>query len=181
MFPTFFACSYIRATRRHFGGVRKSATDMLQRDALQDAHVRQTPLCVTFGALRFWTNFRIFARCSEYAMIHMTFGTHVRQTALCVTFGARCPSVPPNLSDRLLDDSGAKTAQGLRNGSAWRPFGLPMSPRDALRTILRHAGRVPSVGGSAMHMKWPDDIGREAGIGRTRNWKELNIFRACPC
>ena len=27
--------------------------------------------------------------------------------------------------------------------------------------------RVTSVGGSAMHMKWPDDIGREAGIGRT--------------
>ena len=139
----FFACFYIRATRRHFGGVRKSATDLLQHEALKDAHVRQTPLCVTFGARR--------------------------------------PSVPPTLSDRLLDDSGAKTAQGLRNGSAWRPFGLPMSPRDALRTILWHAGRASSVGGSAMHMKWPDDIGREAGIGRTRNWKELSIFRACPC
>ena len=29
------------------------------------------------------------------------------------------------------------------------------------------AGRVPSVGGSAMHMRMPDGIGREAGIGRT--------------
>ena len=54
------------------------------------------------------------------------------------------------------------------------------------RNLLRHArgyiltpGRLSSVAGSAMHMKLPDDIGREAGIGRTRNRKELNVFRAC--
>ena len=40
--------------------------------------------------------------------------------------------------------------------------------------------RVPSVGGSAMHMKWPGGIGREAGIGKNRNRKELSVFRACP-
>ena len=40
--------------------------------------------------------------------------------------------------------------------------------------------RVPCVGGSSMHMKWPDGIGREAGIGRTRNGKELSVFRARP-
>ena len=31
-----------------------------------------------------------------------------------------------------------------------------------------------------MHMKWPHGTGREAGIGRTRNGKELSAFRACP-
>jgi hypothetical protein len=31
-----------------------------------------------------------------------------------------------------------------------------------------------------MHMKCPDDVGREAGIGRTQHWKELKLFRACP-
>ena len=31
-----------------------------------------------------------------------------------------------------------------------------------------------------MHMKIPDGIGREAGIGRTQNRKELKIFRAYP-
>ena len=32
-----------------------------------------------------------------------------------------------------------------------------------------------------MHMERPDDVGREAGIGRTRSRDELKIFRACPC
>ena len=68
---------------------------------------------------------------------------------------------------------------GGRLGSQ-RRSGLPP------RNLLRHArgysltsGRLSSVAGSAMHMKLPDDIGREAGIGRTRNRKELNVFRAC--
>ena len=37
------------------------------------------------------------------------------------------------------------------------------------RTLPTTTGEVPSVGGSAMHMKWPDGIRREAGIGRTRS------------
>ena len=36
---------------------------------------------------------------------------------------------------------------------------------------------VSSVGEGAMHMKRPVDIGREAGIGRTRNMKELTKCR----
>ena len=38
-------------------------------------------------------------------------------------------------------------------------------PSEAIRS--KPSDRVTSVGGSAMHMKWPDGIGREAGIGRT--------------
>ena len=117
----------------------------------------------------------------------MLLGTHVPQPTVCVTFSAPRRSLPASILDRLLAAWAAKAAQGLRIGSFWRPFGQPMSPRDALRTLLRHArgyirtsGRVSSVGGSAMHMKCPDDVGREAGIGRTQNWKELTIFRACP-
>ena len=75
----------------------------------------------------------------------------------------------------------------LQNGSAERPLGLPLPPRHALQTLLRHTGTyietsslVSSAGGGAMHMKCPDDIGREAGIGRTRNRNELSVFRACP-
>jgi len=63
-----------------------------------------------------------------------------------------------------------------------RRLGMPSRPYSGMPTVTSAppVGYL-SVGGSAMHMKWPDDIGREAGIGRTRNWKELNVFRACPC
>ena len=78
-------------------------------------------------------------------------------------------------------------ARKLRDDPAERPFGLPKSPRDAFQTLLRCApgyietiSGVSSVDGSAKHMKRPEDIGRAAGIGRTRNGKELNVFRACP-
>ena len=63
------------------------------------------------------------------------------------------------------------------DGSGTFPVGDGLSsrlPKEALQTILRHtdgtiqpAGRVFSVGGSAMHMKKLDGIGREAGIGKT--------------
>ena len=49
-----------------------------------------------------------------------------------------------------------------------------------MRLHLKLQSGIFFVGESAMHMKWPDDIGREAGNGRTRNRKELNVFRACP-
>ena len=114
-------------------------------------------------------------------------GAHVHETTLHVAFGARRCSIPLGILDRLLGHLDPKAAQGLRNGSAWRPFGPPTSPKAALRTLLRHARnysqtsrRVSSVGGSAMHMKWPDGIGREAGIGRTQGGDELTVFRACP-
>ena len=125
--------------------------------------------------------FKIY--CNSYGPGH----THVLRTTLCVTFGARPRPLPAVPLERLFGQLGAKTAQGLRNGSARRPFGPPMSPTNVLRTLLRHARSyirtfrwASSVVGSAMHMKWPDGIGREAGIGRTQNWKELTVFRACP-
>jgi len=185
--PNDFSLFYINATRRRVGVVTKNATDLSQHEALKGADVPKMTLCVTYGAPRVGTHFRLLTRCSEYAVIPMLLGTHVPQPTVCVTFSAPRRSIPASLLDRLLAAWAAKAAQGLRIGSFWRPFGQPRSPRDALRTLLRHArgyirtsGRVSSVGGSAMHMKWPDDIGREAGIGRTRNRKELTIFRACP-
>ena len=182
-----FQCFYVRAIRCCFGKVANNSTTMSQHEALKGAHVHEMTLCVTFGAPHFRTHFRFFTVCPKSTVIHMLLGTHVPQTALCVTFGARLRSVPLGLLDSLLAARAAKAAQGLRNGSGWVPFGPPTSPRDALRTLLRHARncsqtsrRVSSVGGSAMHMKWPDGIGREAGIGRTRSGDELKIFRACP-
>ena len=69
----------------------------------------------------------------------MFSGAHVPQTTLCVTFSARHRSIPLGLLDRTL---GCLEPQGhpvTPNGSAWHPFGLAASPKDALRTSLRHA------------------------------------------
>ena len=59
------------------------------------------------------------------------------------------------------------TTLGVAFGA--RPKSIPMRP-----------GEVASVGGSAKHVKRPDEVGREAGIGRTRRRDELKIFRAYP-
>ena len=118
----------------------------------------------------------------------MLLDIHVPQTTLGVTFGARLRSIPLGLLDRSLGHFDPKAARGPRNGSIWRPLGPPTSSRDALQTLPGHACGfiltsslgIFSLGGGAMHMKCPDDIGREAGIGRTRHRKDLNVFRACP-
>ena len=119
----------------------------------------------------------------------MLLETHVPQTTLGVTFGARLRSIPLGLLDRPVGHFDPKAAHGLRNGSIWRPFGTPTSPKDALHTLPGHAcgfiltsrPGIFSVGGGAMHMKCPDDIGRVAGIGKTLHWSELNTFRRSPC
>ena len=178
---------YVSTIQYGFCKVTSKLRNMSELVALQGAHVHGNTLCVTFGASHFRTNFRSFTLCSKYIVIPMVLGTHVLRTTLCVTFGARPRPLPAVPLERLFGQLGAKAAQALRNGSARRPFGPPMSPTNVLRTLLRHARsyirtsrRASSVVGSAMHMKWPDGIGREAGIGRTQNWKELTIFRACP-
>ena len=77
----------------------------------------------------------------------MLLETHTLQTSLCATFGARLRSIPLGILDHLLGQ---------------------LESQDRSRT----SGRVTSVSGSAMHMKIPDDIGREAGIGRIHNRKD---------
>ena len=79
----------------------------------------------------------------------MLLETYIPQTSLCATFGARLRSIPFGILDHLLGN---------------------LESQDRSRT----SGRLTSVGGGAMHMKIPDDIGREAGIGRTQNRKELS-------
>ena len=79
----------------------------------------------------------------------MLLETHIPQTTLCATFGVRVCWIPLGILDHLLGH---------------------LEPQDRCRT----SGRVTSVGGSAMHMKIPDDIWREAGIGRTQDRNELS-------
>ena len=71
-------------------------------------------------------------------------------------------------------------------GTPWPPkgFSIIIIPSSIHASIppcfFLTSHRASSVGGSTMHMKCPDDVGREAGIGRTQDWKELKLFRACP-
>ena len=69
--------------------------------------------------------------------------------------------------------------------SSLPPSSLPLLP--AFLAFLSPVWPAPertrkasSIGGSAMHVKKPDDVGREAGIGRTQSGDELTLFRACP-
>ena len=178
---------YVNAVRRRFGEVTKNATDLSQHEALNGAYVHEMALRVTFFAPHFPTHFRFFITCSTYTVIHMVWDTCVHETILCVTFGARPRSIPFSLLDALFGHLARQGRPRPPEDSGMVPPSDPTLPRDALQTLLRYArgyietiSGVSSVDGSAKHMKRPDDIGREAGIGRTRDRKELNVFRACP-
>ena len=119
---------YVSKIQYGFCKVTSKLRNMSELVALQGAHVHGNTLCVTFGASHFQTNFRSFTLCSKYIVIPMVLGTHVLRTTLCVTFGARPRPLPAVPLERLFGQLGAKTAQGLRNGSVERPFGLPASP-----------------------------------------------------
>ena len=137
--PAEFQCFYVSATRWRFCKIIKNANNLSQHELLKGTNVHEMALCVTFGAPQFRTHFRFLTGCSEYAMIHMLSGTHVPQSTLRVTFGARHRSIPLGLLDRTLGYLDPQGHPGTLNGSAWRPFGLATSPKDALRTSLRHA------------------------------------------
>ena len=151
-------------------------------------HVHEMTLCVTFGARHFPDHFRFIALCSKYIVICMVSETRVLQSTLCVTFGARLCTVPWEHLGRLVAAPAARNAQETPNGTVGHPFGVASIIRRSLSDLTSECWglhpsfrwRTSSVGGSAMHMKRPDDVGREAGSGPTPNWKELTMFRACP-
>ena len=139
--------------RRRCVKVTSHSTNMSEHVALQGAHVPKTTLCVTFGAPHVRTHFR----------------------RLCTS----CPDLWASSPPRQHNDPRTSPSGHLLGNQ------LPHQchPHPTLGHFLQHPNlrfAVSSVGGSAMHMKWPDGIGREAGIGRTRRGQELRVFRACP-
>ena len=156
-----FQCFYVSATRWRFCKFIRNANNLWQHEALKGTNVHEMALCVTFGAPPFGTHFRLLTRCLRYARNHTLSGTHVPQTTLGVTFGARPRSIPRSLLGSLCGHLGHQgrpsTPEGFRPAIFWA-------------ANFAHRRR----------MKWPDDIGREAGNGRTRDGKKLTIFRACP-
>ena len=139
--------------RRRCVKVTNHSTNMSEHVALQGAHAPQTALCVTFGAPHVRTHFR----------------------CLCTSWPDLWASTPP----RQPNDPRTSPSGHLLGNQLHQQCG----PHPASGQFLQHPNPrfvVSSVGGGAMHMKRPDDVGREAGIGRTRNRKEPTIFRACP-
>ena len=139
--------------RRRCVKVTNHSTNMSEHVALQGAHVSQTTLCVTFGAPHVRTHFR----------------------CLCTSWPDLWASTPPRQpNDPRTNPSGHL----LGNQLPQQCHPHPTSGHFLQHPDLRFA--VSSVGGSAMHMERPDDVGWEAGIGRTLDRKEPTIFRACP-
>ena len=139
--------------RRRCVKVTSHSTNMSEHVALQGAHVSETTLCVTFGAPHVRTHFR----------------------CLCTSWPDLWASTPPRQPN---DPRTSPSGHLLGNKPPHQCHPHLTSGHFLTHPDLRFA--VSSVGGSAMHMERPDDVGREAGIGRTRNRKEPTIFRARP-
>ena len=139
---------YVDAARLCFGEVIKNATHLSQHEALKGAHVHEMALCVTFGALRFRTHFRLLTRCSNYAVILNTLGTHVPQTTLYVTFGARPRSIPLSLLDRLFGYLGSqgrpRTPEWFRRATVWPANVAQGCPPDLTSARPRLHRNLPS-------------------------------------
>ena len=95
----------------------------------------------------------------------------VRENALCVLSGALLGGT----DFRLLTQPSEYVTISMILGTPVPRTTVSVSFRALRRTLPMTTGEVPSVGGSAMHMRWPDGIGREAGIGRTRSGDGLRF------
>ena len=162
-----FECFHVSIATRRFASFATSATRLHQHDALQGAHVRNLSLCVTPGALRFGTRICSFCKCSKYITFSTIICTLVCQITVCVAPRARRRSV----SSRVLSDTLAASAARSRPESRHEPdlseFEPPRPPRSTPDMLQEHRRQhisttkvVSSVVGCAMHMKWPDGIGR---------------------
>ena len=118
--------------------------------------------------------------------------TLVLQTTVCVAPRARRRSVPSRSLSDTLAASAARSRPESRHEPDLSEFEPPRPPRSTSDMLQEHRRQhisttkvVASVVGCAMHMKWPDGIGRGMGLGEPKTGKrELNsgIARADrPC
>ena len=187
IFPMDFQCFHIALAGCHFQSLRKSSTRQWQHDALQGAHVHETSVCVMYVAPRFGTNISSFCRCSKYVTFSITFCAPVLQNTLCVTYGAPRRSPPSRLCGGPLATWAAKPGQECRSTPSRRYSGRPGPPRRVPRDLLGPAREhnqtsqgVSSVVGCAMHMKWPDGIGRGSWDWENPRQESANPIPALP-
>ena len=176
-----------RTCRVHGAHAKYTSNRMVWR-----THVSRPSACVAFGARRCWLAASRLgspgpSRSPQNTAMRGVWCTRVSRTSVCVAFGARsrCHHVGPhrpNEKRNLKRQHTVIEAHLLRpNRPSPRPTSIINHPSHGQQQqSSQRSGRKCSVGGRAMHMEWPDGIGREAGNGKTRHVKELSLFRACP-
>ena len=112
---------------------------------------------------------------------------HVLQTTVCVAPRARCGSVPSGVLVDTLAASAARSRPEFRHELDMSGFEPPRPPRSTpdMRKELRCQHNpttkvVSSVVGCAMHMKWPDGIGRGSWDWENPRQESANQIPALP-
>ena len=135
----------------------------------------------------FVCNIWSFCGCSKYVTFSLTFCAPVLQNALCVTYGAPRRSLPSRLWCGPLATWAAKPGQEFRATPPRLDSGRPRPPRNVShhlfglhREHFQTSQVVSSVVGCAMHMKWPDGIGRGSWDWENPRQESANQIPALP-
>ena len=136
--------------------------------------VSRPSACVAFGARRCWLPARLLgspvpSRSTQNTAIRKVWCTRVSRTSVCVALGARsrCHPVGPLVVHRPSAKRTLKRQHTIIEAHLLRPSRPSPRPTSIINTHAHgqqqpstcRSGRICSVGGRAMHMKWPDGIG----------------------
>ena len=120
-------------------------------------------------------------------MFSIIMCAHDLQTTVCVAPRARCGSVPSGVLGDTLAASAARSRPEIRHEPDLPGFEPPRPPRST--PDMRKEPRcqhipttkvVSSVVGCAMHMKWPDGIGRGSWDWENPRQESANQIPALP-
>ena len=133
------------------------------------------------------SNICSFCKCLKYVTFSLTFCAPVLQKTLCVTYGAPRRSLPSRLWGGPLATWAAQPGQESRATPLRLDSGRPRPPRNVPHHLFGpHRGHfqtsqvVSSVVGCAMHMKWPDGIGRGSWDWENPRQEGANHIPALP-
>ena len=120
-------------------------------------------------------------------MFSTTICVHVLQAIVCVAPRARCRSVPSAVWGHNLAASAARSRPEFRHEPDLLGFEPPRPPwstpgmvKEPRRQHIPTTKVVSSVIGCAMHMKWPDRIGRGSWDWENPRQESANHIPALP-
>ena len=120
-------------------------------------------------------------------MFSLIICAHDLQATVCVAPRARCGSVPSGVLGDTLAATATRSHPEIRHEpdmSGFEPSRPPRSTADMLNEARRQhiptIKVVSSVVGCAMHMKWPDGIGRGSWDWENPRQESANQIPALP-